>query len=396
MARNGSGVYSLPSNTAAVSGDTISSTKWNSLTQDLEADMNVDRPIVAGGTGASTALAALTNLFSGASPGGADKIGFWDQSAASFAFLSLGTGLTFNGTTLELDADLSTLAGLTVAADNFIAGNSGGTAWEVKTPANARTSLGLVIGTNVQAYDAQLTDIAGLTPTDGGFIVGNGTNFVVETGATAQTSLGYTAADVLSKLTTVDGAGSGLDADTLDGVQGSAFAQLSSANVFTNDNTIAGVHIGGGNLISGNMLHAYFSGGVGFFRALENGVAWRQLEIDGSPVLINSNSAGAVTLGGPLTARIAASSETTSTLTSASANKTIIATGGITLPASVFTAGDLLTIDGGGTARTITRGSGLTMYVNGTDSATATLTANGVMGVWFRSATVCILTGNVS
>ena len=146
MARNGSGVYSLPSNTAAVSGDTISSTKWNSLTQDLEADMNVDRPIVAGGTGASTALAALTNLFSGASPGGADKIGFWDQSAASFAFLSLGTGLTFNGTTLELDADLSTLAGLTVAADNFIAGNSGGTAWEVKTPANARTSLGLVIG----------------------------------------------------------------------------------------------------------------------------------------------------------------------------------------------------------------------------------------------------------
>ena len=35
---------------------------------------------------------------------------------------------------------------------------------------------------------------------------------------------GYTAADVLSKLKTVDGAGSGLDADTLDGQQASAFA----------------------------------------------------------------------------------------------------------------------------------------------------------------------------
>ena len=35
---------------------------------------------------------------------------------------------------------------------------------------------------------------------------------------------GYTAADVLGKLKTVDGAGSGLDADTLDGQQASAFA----------------------------------------------------------------------------------------------------------------------------------------------------------------------------
>jgi len=56
--------------------------------------------------------------------------------------------------------------------------------------ATARTTLGLVIGTNVQAYDAQLADVAGLTPTDGNFIVGNGTNFVAESGATARASLG--------------------------------------------------------------------------------------------------------------------------------------------------------------------------------------------------------------
>lgn len=98
----------------------------------------------------------------------------------------------------------------------------------------------------------------------------------------------------------------------------------------------------------------------------------------------------------PVQARIPLSSETTGTLTVASANKKINASGGITLPASVFTADDAIIIDGNGTARTITRGSGLTMYVNGTDSATATLTANGVMGVTYRSATVCILTGNVS
>jgi hypothetical protein len=60
------------------------------------------------------------------------------------------------------------------------------------TAADARTNLGLVIGTDVQAYDAQLTDVAGLIPTDNGVIIGNGTNFVVESGATLKTSLGLT------------------------------------------------------------------------------------------------------------------------------------------------------------------------------------------------------------
>ncbi len=46
-------------------------------------------------------------------------------------------------------------------------------------------------------------------------------------------SASYTAADVLTKIKTVDGAGSGLDADTLDGVQASGFGQLSAANVWT-------------------------------------------------------------------------------------------------------------------------------------------------------------------
>jgi hypothetical protein len=91
LARDGSGNYTLPANTQAVSGDPISSTKYNTLVQDLEADANTDRPIVAGGTGASTASAARTNLG-----------------------LAIGTDVQ------AFDAGLLSIAGLTTAADRSI------------------------------------------------------------------------------------------------------------------------------------------------------------------------------------------------------------------------------------------------------------------------------------
>jgi hypothetical protein len=60
--------------------------------------------------------------------------------------------------------------------------------------AAVRTTLGIAIGTDVQAYDAQLDDIAALAVTDGNIIVGDGSNWVAESGATARTSLGVPAA----------------------------------------------------------------------------------------------------------------------------------------------------------------------------------------------------------
>jgi hypothetical protein len=115
---------------------------------------------------------------------------------------------------------------------------------------------------------------------------------------------------------------------------------------------------------------------------------------------INGTSVGATTPAAgtftDLTGKARLSSETTGTLTVASANRIIQASGGVTLPASVFQAGDIIMIDGNGTNRTITRGTGLTMNFAGVDTATVTLAGTGTMGVYFRSATVCIVTGAIS
>ena len=62
MSRNGSGVYSLPAGSAAVDNAIIDPVVFNTLISDLESDANTARPIVAGGTGATTAAAARTNL----------------------------------------------------------------------------------------------------------------------------------------------------------------------------------------------------------------------------------------------------------------------------------------------------------------------------------------------
>jgi len=51
---------------------------------------------------------------------------------------------------------------------------------------------------------------------------------------------------------------------------------------------------------------------------------------------------------------------------------------------------------GGGTTRTITRGTGLAMYFGGTDSASVTLNANGIMSVTFETASKCYVSGDIT
>ncbi len=62
MPRDGNGVYQLPAGSQAVTGETATAATHNIPIDDLEADANFIRPIVAGGTGANTGRGALAAL----------------------------------------------------------------------------------------------------------------------------------------------------------------------------------------------------------------------------------------------------------------------------------------------------------------------------------------------
>jgi hypothetical protein len=87
-------------------------------------------------------------------------------------------------------ANLAAIGALALSANGFVSVNSAGTAYEMKSPTSVVSALGLVIGTNTQAYSRKLDQLSSLTQTTNNFVIGNGSSFVMATPATARTALG--------------------------------------------------------------------------------------------------------------------------------------------------------------------------------------------------------------
>ena len=139
------------------------------------------------------------------------------------ADLKANGGLVIESAELALKLDATSITGTLAISD----GGTGAT-----SASAARTALGVAIGSDVQAFDQGLADIAGLATTDGGIIVGDGSNFVLETGATARTSLG--AQTLATDLTTLSSCQSG-GASALAALTSTEIAILDGATVTTTE-----------------------------------------------------------------------------------------------------------------------------------------------------------------
>lgn len=126
-----------------------------------------------------------------------------DDTSASTARTTLGLG-----TIATQNSSSVSITGGSITGVTDIAVEDGGTG--SSTASGARTNLGLVIGTDVQAFDSNLSQLAGLAATNSNFIVGNGTSWVAESGATARASLGLGSLAIQSSVNNTDWSGTPL------------------------------------------------------------------------------------------------------------------------------------------------------------------------------------------
>jgi hypothetical protein len=136
--RNGANIYSAPAGTLATTQTVIESAKYNAFVNDLVTDANTARPVVAGGTGSSTASGARTNL---------------GAQAADATLTSL------SGLTLAADKGLYSTAADTLALFDLTA--AGRALLDDANAAAQRVTLGL--GSGIAAATPTVTDANSVT-----------------------------------------------------------------------------------------------------------------------------------------------------------------------------------------------------------------------------------------
>jgi len=126
----------------------------------------------------------------------------------------------------------------------------------------------------------------------------------------------------------------------------------------------------------------------------------------GISVLQSANTASTLTQTLPATdavtlgyLNVPLSTNATGTLVAAGVGKFLSLSAGVIIPASVFAAGDVISLYNNTSGNlTITCSAVTLAYIAGTDTdkASVTLATRGVCTVLFIDATTCVMTGNVS
>lgn len=246
MPRNGSGIYALPVSYLAVTGEEIQANQHNLPLEDLAADANAVRPVGAGGTGGATPAAAREALgahdASNLTTGTVDDARLpYTQSGKKFTSLVEADKLRLTGQAVDFGSSIqfarpAANTGLTADVEVGVYQNVY-RAFELAAPAYRGWQVNLVTGeiyTSEQGRFWSEGNDGHNSGLDADMLDGQQgswyADIVGRLGYTPLNQASYTAVDVLAKLLTVDGAGSGIDADLLDGQHGSFYRDAGNMN----------------------------------------------------------------------------------------------------------------------------------------------------------------------
>ena len=250
---------------SASAASTSATNASNSASSASTSATNAASSASAASTSASNASTSETNASNSASAASTSATNASNSATAASSSASAAS-------TSETNAANSATAAAASAADAATTAASIGTLDSLSDVTVTTPSTGQVLKYNGSVWinDTATGGLANVvedtTPQLGGTLEANGNTINMGTNTITDTKVGqwdtayswgnhsvagylasssYTAADVLAKIVTVDGSGSGLDADTVDGLQASQFLRKDTSDTMSGDLQITGSTFGG-------------------------------------------------------------------------------------------------------------------------------------------------------